>query len=56
MVWPALSREALSGAILLACQCGWELVRSLNDYVVEGGMLRLHIGIGAGEAAGKEIN
>ncbi len=41
--------------ILLACQCSLALLNNLNDYKVESCdncMLRLHIGIGAGEAAG----
>ena len=41
--------------IQLACQCAHSLIQELNDYVVEGTgcTLRLHIGLGAGQAGGE---
>ena len=43
--------------ILHACQCAQELMEELNDYTVPntGCMLRMHIGIGAGEVTGIHI-
>lgn len=40
--------------IVLACQCAYSLLQELNEHVVEGtdSILRLHIGIGAGNAGG----
>lgn len=54
VAWPADSRAALPGSVLLTCQCAKSLLKELNDYDVEGTdcMLRLHIGIGAGEVTG----
>jgi class 3 adenylate cyclase len=55
VIWPASSKDGLSNMIQLACQCAKSLIEELNDYIVEGTgcTLRLHIGIGAGEAGGK---
>lgn len=54
VIWPTKSRPTLQGMILLACQCAQNLMKDLNDYVVENtdSVLRLHVGIGAGEVAG----
>jgi hypothetical protein len=40
--------------IVLACQCALELLKDLHDYKVPETdcILRLHIGMGAGEAGG----
>jgi hypothetical protein len=55
VIWPTHTRSGLSGMILLACQCALALLQDLSNYQVplcENAMLRLHIGIGAGEVAG----
>ena len=57
VVWPTSSRAGLGGAILLACQCSKALLHDLGTYEVEGTncILRLHIGVGAGEIAGINV-
>eukprot|EP01117_Protostelium_nocturnum_P011277 TRINITY_DN4096_c0_g2_i3.p1 TRINITY_DN4096_c0_g2~~TRINITY_DN4096_c0_g2_i3.p1 ORF type:complete len:1374 (-),score=492.46 TRINITY_DN4096_c0_g2_i3:24-4145(-) len=54
VVWPIPLNGSLFGAVLLACQCAKALLKDLNNYSVEntGCVLRLHIGVGAGEIAG----
>eukprot|EP01117_Protostelium_nocturnum_P014485 TRINITY_DN5511_c0_g2_i2.p1 TRINITY_DN5511_c0_g2~~TRINITY_DN5511_c0_g2_i2.p1 ORF type:complete len:1733 (+),score=655.57 TRINITY_DN5511_c0_g2_i2:165-5363(+) len=57
VIWPTTSRPGLSGMILLACQCAKALLEDLDSYTVNsvGSILRLHIGIGAGEVSGIHI-
>jgi len=56
-VWPAASPKGLGGMISLACQCAKTLLQDLNDYKVPETdcVLRLHIGIGAGEIGGVHV-
>eukprot|EP01114_Cavostelium_apophysatum_P003087 TRINITY_DN1281_c0_g1_i1.p1 TRINITY_DN1281_c0_g1~~TRINITY_DN1281_c0_g1_i1.p1 ORF type:complete len:1564 (-),score=458.03 TRINITY_DN1281_c0_g1_i1:93-4784(-) len=55
--WPCSTRAGISGMIMLACQCAKALLKNLNDYSVEGTgcVLRLHIGVGAGEVSGINV-
>ncbi|PRP80584.1 guanylyl cyclase [Planoprotostelium fungivorum] len=57
VIWPTGSRPGLSGMILLACQCAKALLDELDIYTVEGvgSVLRLHIGVGAGEVSGIHV-
>jgi len=56
VVWP-IDRPGLSEMVLLSCQCAKELLESMSSYEVEGTgcVLRLHIGVGAGEISGIHI-
>jgi class 3 adenylate cyclase len=57
VIWPAATKEGLADMILLACQCAKALLDELHDYQVPGTgcTLRLHIGIGAGQAGGINV-
>jgi hypothetical protein len=55
VLWPAATQKGLPWMVCLACQCARALLDHLDNYSVEGKILRLHIGIGAGEVGGVHV-